>query len=428
MRESRAAGRGQGAVRAKGVHFSLARSTVGSGGGYRFTRKGIVNEKLLSDYLYHVFPSTKQGPAVASLRKPLGFQDLGAHLERLLSEGEPTEESRDQATEGRLGPQPVVLDHTSGFEGLLFVDDDLLGVIGHSNFSSIRATTCVFKGKWAYEVLISSQGLMQIGWCTLNCRFNQEEGVGDTPDSYAYDGNRVRKWNVTTTNYGKSWAAGDIVSCLIDLDEGTITFCLNGQSLGTAFTNIRRVQVSPTFLPSASPLKSQWLSTLEAGLSDILLLLKEERLVERDCAHWRLHGEPTVLVTLAHIFNYFAPLMCKVYLVEDVLMNFLGDFGRRRFSDEHPLIQQLLDLFWLLMEDYEVNECLKQLMMSLLRAYRFSPIIPDLGFQIHYLRLTQPFCIMKIVFFYIKTPLRVKEAGLEELIPTTWWPTHFDKE
>lgn len=32
-------------------------------------------------------------------------------------------------------------------------------------------------GKWAYEVLISSQGLMQIGWCTLNCRFNQEVSV-----------------------------------------------------------------------------------------------------------------------------------------------------------------------------------------------------------------------------------------------------------
>lgn len=29
-------------------------------------------------------------------------------------------------------------------------------------------------GKWIYEVLISSQGLMQIGWCTINCRFNQE--------------------------------------------------------------------------------------------------------------------------------------------------------------------------------------------------------------------------------------------------------------
>ncbi|KAE8298964.1 E3 ubiquitin-protein ligase RNF123 [Larimichthys crocea] len=173
---------------------------------------------------------------------------------------------------------------------------------------------------------------------------------------------------------------------------------------------------------------------------------QEDRLVDKDFTSWRLHGEPTVLVTLAHIFNHFAPLMCKVYLVEDVLMNFLlGILEGGGSVNEHPLIQQLLDLFWLLMEDYEVNECLKQLMMSLLRAYRFSPIIPDLGFQIHYLRLTTAILhheksrkyllnnvlfdvLRSVVFFYIKTPLRVKEAGLEELIPTTWWPTHFDKE
>uniref|UniRef100_A0A7N6FJV2 RING-type E3 ubiquitin transferase n=1 Tax=Anabas testudineus TaxID=64144 RepID=A0A7N6FJV2_ANATE len=417
-------------------------------------------------------------------RKPLGFQDLGSHLERLLSEGEPTEDSRGKATEGRLGPQPVVLDHTSGFEGLLFVDDDLLGVIGHSNFSSIRATTCVYKGKWAYEVLISSQGLMQIGWCTLNCRFNQEEGVGDTPDSYAYDGNRVRKWNVTTTNYGKSWAAGDIVSCLIDLDEGTITFCLNGQSLGTAFINIKmgpgvayfpaislsfkesvafnfgsrplRYPFQPTgdtrgYLPLQNPptadlMKAHKLLGYIKNVLSTSIDTQVGRLVDRDCAVWRLHGEPTVLITLAHVFNHFAPLMCKVYLVEDVLMNFLlGILEGGGSVNEHPLIQQLLDLFWLLMEDHEVNECLKQLMMSLLRAYRFSPIIPDLGFQIHYLRLTTAILhheksrkyllnnitfdvLRSVVFFYIKTPLRVREAGLEELIPTTWWPTHFDKE
>uniref|UniRef100_A0A673K7A2 RING-type E3 ubiquitin transferase n=1 Tax=Sinocyclocheilus rhinocerous TaxID=307959 RepID=A0A673K7A2_9TELE len=319
---------------------------------------GIVNEKLLSDYLHHVFPaSSKPGPASAAYR-------LVDYPRFLLVFG--------SMIEGCLGPSTVVLDHSSGFEGLLFVDDDLLGVIGHSNFSSIRATTCVYKGKWVYEVLISSQGLMQIGWCTLNCRFNQEEGVGDTPDSYAYDGNRVRKWNVTTTNYGK-----------------------------------------------------------------------EEKLVERDSGVWQIQGDPTILVTLAHIFNHFAPLMCKVYLVEDVLMNFLLSILEGGGSvEEHPLIQQLLDLFWLLMEDHEVSECLKQLMMSLLRAYRFSPIIPDLGFQIHYLRLTTAILrheksrkylitfdvLRSVVFFYIKTPLRVKEAGLEELIPTTWWPTRFDKE
>ncbi|XP_054640910.1 E3 ubiquitin-protein ligase RNF123 isoform X2 [Dunckerocampus dactyliophorus] len=439
---------------------------------------GIVNEKLLSDYLHHVFPSSKQGPALASLRKSLAFQDVGTHLETLLCEGESAEDSADQPVEGRLGPQPVVLDHTSGFEGLLFVDDDLLGVIGHSNFSSIRATTCVYKGKWAYEVLISSQGLMQIGWCTLSCRFNQEEGVGDTPDSYAYDGNRVRKWNVTTTNYGKSWAAGDIVSCLIDLDQATITFCLNGQSLGTAFSDIKMgpgiayfPAISLSFKesvafnfgsrplrypvegylplqdpPTADLIKAHKLLGFIKNVLSTAIDTQEERLLEKDCSLWRLHGEPTVLITLAHIFNHFAPLMCKVYLVEDVLMNFLlGILEGGGSVDEHPLIQQLLDLFWLLMEDYEVNECLKQLMMSLLRAYRFAPIIPDLGFQIHYLRLTTAILrheksrkyllsnvlfdvLRSVVFFYIKTPLRVKEAGLEELIPTTWWPTHFDKE
>uniref|UniRef100_A0AAR2IRE2 E3 ubiquitin-protein ligase RNF123 n=1 Tax=Pygocentrus nattereri TaxID=42514 RepID=A0AAR2IRE2_PYGNA len=385
--------------------------------------------------------------------------------------------------EGRLGPSTVVLDHTSGFEGLLFVDDDLLGVIGHSNFSSIRATTCAYKGKWVYEVLISSEGLMQIGWCTLNCRFNQEEGVGDTPDSYAYDGNRVRKWNVTTTNYGKSWAAGDIVSCMIDLDEGTITFCLNGQSLGTAFSNIKMgpgvayfPAISLSFKesvafnfgsrplrypfhfyiicylplqdpPTADLIKAHRLLGYMKTVLSTCIDTQEEKLTEKDIGSWQLKGEPTVLVTLAHIFNYFAPLMCKVYLVEDVLMSFLlGILEGGGSVDEHPLIQQLLDLFWLLMEDFEVNECLKQLMMSLLRAYRFSPIIPDLGFQIHYLRLTTAILrheksrkyllsnvitfdvLRSVVFFYIKTPLRVKEAGLEELIPTTWWPTRFDKE
>jgi len=30
-----------------------------------------------------------------------------------------------------------------------------------------------------------------------------QEGVGDTTDSYSYDGNRQRKWNKTTQKYGE---------------------------------------------------------------------------------------------------------------------------------------------------------------------------------------------------------------------------------
>ncbi|CAO2633588.1 E3 ubiquitin-protein ligase RNF123 [Lemmus lemmus] len=438
---------------------------------------GIVQEKLLNDYLYRIFSSHDHGPPAATSRKPLNFHNLPEHVDQLLQVDSEDEESQGQV-EGRLGPSTVVLDHTGGFEGLLLVDDDLLGVIGHSNFGTIRSTTCVYKGKWVYEVLISSQGLMQIGWCTINCRFNQEEGVGDTHNSYAYDGNRVRKWNVTTTNYGKAWAAGDIVSCLIDLDDGTLSFCLNGVSLGTAFENLSRglgmayfPAISLSFKESVAfnfgsrplrypvagfrPLQDPPLADLVRaqrllGCFQAVLSVEldpvEGRLVEKESSEWQLQGQPTVLLTLAHIFHHFAPLLRKVYLVEAVFMRFLlGIMERGTPEQAQSVVHQILDLLWLFMEDYEVQDCLKQLMMSLLRLYRFSPIVPDLSLQIHYLRLTISILrheksrkfllsnvlfdmLRSVVFFYIKSPLRVEEAGLQELIPTTWWPNRSSRE
>nr|XP_005892156.1 PREDICTED: E3 ubiquitin-protein ligase RNF123 [Bos mutus] len=448
---------------------------------------GIVHEKLLSDYLHRVFASPDHRPAAATSRKPLNFQNLPEHLDQLLHVDDKEDEESQEQVEGRLGPSTVVLDHTGGFEGLLLVDDDLLGVIGHSNFGTIRSTTCVYKGKWIYEVLISSQGLMQIGWCTINCRFNQEEGVGDTHNSYAYDGNRVRKWNVTTTNYGKAWAAGDIVSCLIDLDEGTLSFSLNGVSLGTAFENLSRglgmayfPAISLSFKesvafnfgsrplrypfmkkavgrlvagsrplqdpPSTSLARAQRLLGCFRAVLSMELDPVEGRLVEKESSEWQLQGQPTVLLTLAHIFHHFAPLLCEVYVVEAVLMSFLlGVVEAGPPQQAQTVVHHVLDLLWLFMEDYEVQDCLKQLMMSLLRLYRFSPIVPDLSLQIHYLRLTIAILsheksrkfllsnvlfdvLRSVVFFYIKSPLRVEEAGLQELIPTTWWPHRSPRE
>lgn len=44
-------------------------------------------------------------------------------------------------------------------------------------------------------------------------------------------------------------------------------------------------------------------------------------------------------------------VQCKVYLVEDVLMNYLlGILAGGGAVGEHPLIEHLLDLMWLLME------------------------------------------------------------------------------
>lgn len=51
-------------------------------------------------------------------------------------------------------------------------------------------------------------GIQQLGWATLDCPFRGAEGVGDAPDSYAYDGKRLRKWNVKCSPYGQAWTPG----------------------------------------------------------------------------------------------------------------------------------------------------------------------------------------------------------------------------
>lgn len=34
-------------------------------------------------------------------------------------------------------------------------------------------------------------------------------------------------------------------------------------------------------------------------------------MVEKESSEWRLQGQPTVLLTLAHIFRHFAPLLVR---------------------------------------------------------------------------------------------------------------------
>eukprot|EP00955_Chlamydomonas_euryale_P032775 344517-Chlamydomonas_euryale.AAC.18 len=144
---------------------------------------------------------------------------------------------------------------------------------GLNNFSSFRANACVYSGKWMYEALIQpawQPGIQQIGWATIHCPFTAEEGVGDAPDSYAYDGGlalhtklalmsqchtdgkRVRKWNVKSWAYGEAWAAGDIIGSCLDLDRGEITFYRNGVSMGVAFRNVRAMQPHLAYFPTVS--------------------------------------------------------------------------------------------------------------------------------------------------------------------------------
>ncbi|CAH2986688.1 unnamed protein product [Chilo suppressalis] len=151
------------------------------------------------------------------------------------------EEATSEPTDdrpGRVGPKIVVFDASTGTGRLVLVGDERVSVQGLSSFATIRATACAFASKWMYEVQLGTKGIMQIGWCTASCVFSMDTGVGDTAHSYAYDGGRVRKWNVATSPYGQAWLPGDVIGTCIDLDKGTLEYYRNGVSLGVAFDKV----------------------------------------------------------------------------------------------------------------------------------------------------------------------------------------------
>lgn len=83
---------------------------------------------------------------------------------------------------------------------------------------------------------------MQIGWCSKQCQFSQENlgtGVGDTEQSYGYDGSKMKIWHLQAKKYGNNhWRTGDIIGVCLNMNEGQISYYRNGRALGVAFSDI----------------------------------------------------------------------------------------------------------------------------------------------------------------------------------------------
>lgn len=125
-------------------------------------------------------------------------------------------------------------------------------------------------GKYAFEFHLGGDGVIQVGWSSGFNQFNEYGGwgIGDYPDSYAFDGSRVRKWNgrdVDQDTYGLAWHTRDIVTCLIDLDSRNISFMLNGNDMGVAFTDIDNSKI---WYPAVSLTGGQWGSFLFGSALD----------------------------------------------------------------------------------------------------------------------------------------------------------------
>lgn len=109
-------------------------------------------------------------------------------------------------------------------------------------FESVRATTGIptdTGGKWYYEVILFTDGIIQIGWGTKQCLLSSQDGsgIGDDVHGFAFDTHRCAVWAAGELHSSSSsllgeCKAGDVLGCLLDLDKHCCSFSINGQNYG----------------------------------------------------------------------------------------------------------------------------------------------------------------------------------------------------
>lgn len=128
---------------------------------------------------------------------------------------------------------------------------------------------------FAYELEPCTDGLIQVGWASKEAQFDPEGGmgVGDDDHSYAFDGCRAQKWHGRwsdeRSSYGQEWNAGDVITCLLDLGEGKISYYRNGEDMGVAF---ERVPCDRSWFPVSFTMYVSLLSHILDPLITLILL------------------------------------------------------------------------------------------------------------------------------------------------------------
>eukprot|EP00250_Pteridium_aquilinum_P015144 c22406_g1_i1 orf=516-4535(+) len=219
-------------------------------GCFRDKCKTVLKEQTLN----HVFKVSPHHGAAFTAGDEVNLQSIQSSLQMLLQNLPSHEEgSRDGVVimDDGSGNGDVAVDKQSAVGDLKFMQGGLV-LESQAAFSSVRSNACISRGKWMYEVTLETAGIQQLGWATRSCKFTREEGVGDSTDSYAYDGRRVRKWSVSWHSYGQPWVSGDVIGCCINLDKGEISFLRNGVSLGVAFTEVGNSDPKLPYYPAIS--------------------------------------------------------------------------------------------------------------------------------------------------------------------------------
>jgi len=101
-------------------------------------------------------------------------------------------------------------------------------------------------------------GKIQIGYVNDKCNIaiNWPMGVGNDPNSWGFDGTEQSSFHGNTSGnyYGNFWCQGDVVGVVLDCDLKMISYFINGEDMGPAFTN---VQLGEGLIPALSVNRNQ---------------------------------------------------------------------------------------------------------------------------------------------------------------------------
>ncbi|MFT7807285.1 ryanodine receptor 2 isoform X1 [Arapaima gigas] len=90
-------------------------------------------------------------------------------------------------------------------------------------------TYSVNAGKWYFEFEVVTAGEMRVGWARPGCLPDQELGSDD--QAFVFDGFKAQRWHQGNEHFGRSWQPGDVAGCMVDMNERTMMFTLNGEVL-----------------------------------------------------------------------------------------------------------------------------------------------------------------------------------------------------
>lgn len=292
--------------------------------------------------------------------------------------------------------------------------------------------------------------------------------LGDTIHSYAYDGYRMKKWNLSSCTYGETWQAGDFIGCALDLDNGNVNFYRNGKHLGQAFKNISRgagfayfptvsvalpeilranfgstpiryplegyepLQRIPKYTIHKAVLLFEWFSKIIEQINARKNENKEN--ISKEKLHDNSIKVQTYLMCLSNcIIKHMRPLLLSSYVVEHVVI----PFKQRLSESDISLLLTCLDLLWTFLEEHDLKVLFETFNVYLVSTIKHVSYLAEyLNQYKNFLLLTKicqhtstrQYLLQHVFFDHMKFPNFINirhpnKEGLVDIVRDVWWET-----